>query len=93
MSDKNDRGYDIFIDQPQEIGQDEAPTTAPGPDDPRQNSESSRAESPKRPQYRFNLIRFDQIKRRQTSTYLIKGLIPRNGLVVVWGPPKCGKSF
>src|SRR5262249_48624232 len=25
--------------------------------------------------------------------YLIKGVIPRIGLVVVWGPPKCGKSF
>jgi hypothetical protein len=23
----------------------------------------------------------------------VKGLIPRVGLVVVWGPPKCGKSF
>lgn len=27
------------------------------------------------------------------SRYLIKGLIPRAGLVVVWGAPKCGKSF
>jgi hypothetical protein len=25
--------------------------------------------------------------------YLIKGIIPRTGLVVIWGPPKCGKSF
>ena len=25
--------------------------------------------------------------------YLVKGIIPRAGLVVVWGPPKCGKSF
>jgi hypothetical protein len=23
----------------------------------------------------------------------VKGLIPRVGLVIVWGPPKCGKSF
>lgn len=28
-----------------------------------------------------------------TSFYLVKELVPREGLVVVWGPPKCGKSF
>jgi RecA-family ATPase len=25
--------------------------------------------------------------------YLVKGLIPSAGLTVIWGPPKCGKSF
>src|ERR1700720_4933655 len=25
--------------------------------------------------------------------YLVKGIIPRIGLCVFWGPPKCGKSF
>ena len=28
-----------------------------------------------------------------TSHYLVKGILPRTGLAVVWGPPKCGKSF
>ena len=28
-----------------------------------------------------------------TATYLVKGLIPCGGLIVIWGPPKCGKSF
>ncbi|WP_049803061.1 AAA family ATPase [Bradyrhizobium japonicum] len=42
---------------------------------------------------RFKLISFDKIKRKQTAAYLIKGLIPRTGFVVIWGPPKCGKSF
>jgi AAA domain len=28
-----------------------------------------------------------------TSNYLVKGILPRTGLAVVWGPPKCGKSF
>jgi hypothetical protein len=37
--------------------------------------------------HRFLLVPFDQIK---MST---GGLIPRAGLVVIWGPPKCGKSF
>lgn len=25
--------------------------------------------------------------------YLVKGLLPRSGLAVIWGPPKCGKSY
>jgi AAA domain len=42
---------------------------------------------------RIRLIRFDDLKPGTESEYLVKGLIPRAGLVVVWGPPKCGKSF
>jgi hypothetical protein len=46
-----------------------------------------------KPKPRFNLIPFNQIVRRQTTPYLIKGLMSSTGLIVVWGPPKCGKSF
>ena len=42
---------------------------------------------------RFKLKRFDQISLSTTPNYLIKGSMPRSGLVVIWGPPKCGKSF
>ena len=42
---------------------------------------------------RFNLIRFNAVLLSSSAAYLVKGLIPRGGLVVVWGPPKCGKSF
>src|SRR5829696_9291886 len=28
-----------------------------------------------------------------TRNYLVKGVLPRVGLCVAWGPPKCGKSF
>jgi hypothetical protein len=42
---------------------------------------------------RFRLIPFDQIQFGRERRYLVKGLIPRVGLVVVWGPPKCGKSY
>jgi hypothetical protein len=42
---------------------------------------------------RFQLRRFDELKVGTGRTYLVKGLIPHTGLVVVWGPPKCGKSF
>jgi hypothetical protein len=42
---------------------------------------------------RIYLIPFDEIQLGTEGRYLIKGLIPRTGLVVVWGPPKSGKSF
>jgi hypothetical protein len=36
---------------------------------------------------------FNDIKPDERAQYLIKNLLPRAGLVIVWGPPKCGKSF
>jgi AAA domain len=45
------------------------------------------------PQSRIYLVPFDDIKLGTERRYLIKRLIPRTGLVVVWGPPKSGKSF
>jgi AAA domain len=42
---------------------------------------------------RFQLIPFADMVLRTTPAYLVKGLLPRTGLIVVWGPPKCGKSF
>jgi hypothetical protein len=42
---------------------------------------------------RFRLIPFDKLTVGSELVYLVKGIIPRRGLVVVWGPPKCGKSF
>src|SRR5262249_54669977 len=41
----------------------------------------------------FRLVPFHELKPGTASTYLVKGLVPRNGIVAVWGPPKCGKSF
>ena len=38
-------------------------------------------------------IPFNQILLGTTAVYLVKDLIPREGLVVVWGPPKGGKTF
>jgi hypothetical protein len=29
----------------------------------------------------------------EDRNYAVKGLLPRAGLAVVWGPPKSGKSF
>jgi hypothetical protein len=43
---------------------------------------------------RFTLVPFADLKSDPAAhSYLIKGLLPRQGLIVVWGPPKCGKSF
>jgi AAA domain len=42
---------------------------------------------------RFKLVPFDSLTIGADPDYLVKGLIPRVGLVVIWGPPKCGKSF
>jgi hypothetical protein len=41
----------------------------------------------------FTLIAFKDVKLDTAGQYLVKGLLPRKGLVVIWGPPKCGKSF
>jgi RecA-family ATPase len=42
---------------------------------------------------RIKLIAFNDIKLGNQRRYVVKGLIPRVGLTVVWGPPKSGKSF
>src|SRR5262245_55270520 len=42
---------------------------------------------------RFHLRPFEAITLSTAPNYCVKGVIPRTGLVVVWGPPKCGKSF
>jgi hypothetical protein len=39
---------------------------------------------------KFELVDFDELRTRKTSSYLIKGVLPDTGLVIVWGPPKCG---
>ena len=42
---------------------------------------------------RIHLVAFDDIKLGTERSDLVKGLIPRVGLTIVWGPPKSGKSF
>lgn len=45
------------------------------------------------PPKHFTFKRFADIKLSSARNYLIKGLLPRRGMAVIWGPPKCGKSF
>ncbi len=42
---------------------------------------------------RFPLVKFDDVLMSTTSFYLVKNLLPRTGLAIIWGAPKCGKSF
>ena len=44
-------------------------------------------------QYPDRLVPFDELRPGTKSPYLVDGVIPLQGLVAVWGPPKCGKSF
>jgi hypothetical protein len=42
----------------------------------------------------FPLQPFESIRlQREQRNYLVKGLLANTGLAVIWGPPKCGKSF
>ena len=41
----------------------------------------------------FHLLVFKEIEMQTDCSYLVDGLIPREGLAVLWGEPKSGKSF
>ncbi|MGA8699354.1 MAG: AAA family ATPase, partial [Xanthobacteraceae bacterium] len=42
----------------------------------------------------FPLVAFENITLdTEHRGYLVKGLLVTTGLTVIWGPPKCGKSF
>jgi hypothetical protein len=45
------------------------------------------------PEPRFRLVRFKDIELSKKPRCIVEDLIPREGLVLVWGPPKCGKTF
>jgi hypothetical protein len=48
---------------------------------------------PVEPQRRFKGVWANDMKPILTRRDLIKGLVPKNALTVVWGAPSCGKSF
>jgi hypothetical protein len=70
---------------------------------PEDDDGADRIESNQDPKYnggenshlpKFTLIAFRDIKLdTDRRDYLVKGLLPSNGLIIIWGPPKCGKSF
>jgi hypothetical protein len=42
---------------------------------------------------RYPLVRMRAITPKLGGRYLVKGMLPSGALTVVWGAPKCGKSF
>ena len=48
---------------------------------------------PQRQKRRFKLVSFTELVPSKEPSYRIKGLLPRVGVAVIWGPPKSGKSF
>jgi AAA domain/CHC2 zinc finger len=76
--------------KPAAAAHDDEPPPPSGPDDYGEQIKSNA--TPHAPRQ----LRFTQFSKIQLSTrarYLVKGIIPNVGLVVVWGEPKCGKSF
>jgi hypothetical protein len=52
------------------------------------------ARSNSKDKLQFLLTAFEDIRLdTERRGYLVKGLIATTGLAVIWGPPKCGKSF
>jgi AAA domain len=43
--------------------------------------------------YHYDLVHFDDLQPSRTSLCQVEGILPREGLADVWGPPKSGKSF
>jgi AAA domain-containing protein/bifunctional DNA primase/polymerase-like protein len=57
---------------------------APAKETPRQEE---------KPRLRFKLVSFSAMRPRLEQLYLVDELVPVAGLVDIWGPPKCFKSF
>jgi hypothetical protein len=49
--------------------------------------------SPKTDRRRFRPVRFKDVILNVSRPYLVERILPREGLIVIWGPPKCGKTF
>jgi RecA-family ATPase len=65
----------------------------PGELEEARHKAARRGENGKTSPSQFTLVRFCDIQLGKEPPYLVRNLIPREGLAVVWGPPKCGKTF
>jgi hypothetical protein len=52
-----------------------------------------RPEAPKPPEKPLTLVPWKDIKLSAGPRYLVRNIIPLAAMVVVYGPPKCGKTF
>jgi AAA domain len=64
-----------------------------GADAENAGSGSSHDDQHQPPKYRFKLTQYWEMRPSVERPYLIDELIPTKGIVVMWGPPKCLKSF
>jgi hypothetical protein len=67
------------------------PQTPPPQTPPPQPSTATQTATPK--PSRFAVKTLEKINVSMAPNYLVKGILPRVGLGVVWGAPKTGKSF
>jgi hypothetical protein len=67
------------------------PQTPPPQTPPPQTPTATQTATPK--PRRFALKALENITLPSIANYTVKGILPRVGLGVIWGPPKCGKSF
>jgi hypothetical protein len=58
---------------------------------PSENEEPKDTDAPRR--YRFQVIDFEDMRPDDVSHYLVDELLPEKGIGMVWGKPKCLKSF
>jgi hypothetical protein len=90
-------GDDVEFGDPDSPKEDDrGDATSSGPTNPRKTEQSKQqtksAGAPLR--HKFPLIDFANIHvDTARRNYLVKGLLASTGLAVIWGPPKCGKSF
>jgi hypothetical protein len=69
-------------------------TAAPRPNSPADNGATVPVPTTGKSLVAFPMAAFGDIKLDRSATgYLVKGLLSSTGIAVVWGPPKCGKSF
>src|SRR5262249_54262861 len=58
-----------------------------------QDGQQAEETEKKKRKYRFQLTRFCDMRLGSEQPYLVDELIPAKGIVLLWGPPKCLKSF
>ncbi len=70
-----------------------AVTEPPATNGPDYYSNPLRSNTPPPAARQLRFTQFSEIRLSTKARYLVKGIIPNVGLIVVWGEPKCGKSF
>lgn len=62
-------------------------------DKPDDHPYAPRQEMPKPPERPLTLVPWDKIQLTTGPRYLVRNILPLMAMIVVYGPPKCGKTF